>query len=46
MKAYYDTRVPEYDEWYLGLGRFEDLKRPEWDEDVRGLECTSISCRR
>jgi len=22
MKEYYDTRAPEYDEWYLGVGRF------------------------
>lgn len=40
VKEYYDTRAPEYDEWYLGLGRFDGLKRPEWDEDVRRLEQT------
>ncbi len=38
MKAYYDARATEYDEWYEGLGRFDGLDRPEWDEDVRGLE--------
>jgi SAM-dependent methyltransferase len=38
MKAYYDARAPEYDEWYRGLGRFDDIERPEWDEDVRELE--------
>jgi ubiquinone/menaquinone biosynthesis C-methylase UbiE len=38
MKQYYDTRAPEYDEWYLGLGRFADLDRPGWEEDVRALE--------
>src|SRR4051812_14872180 len=38
MKAYYDARAPEYDEWYRGLGRFENDERPEWDEDVRELE--------
>jgi len=40
VKEYYDTRAPEYDEWYLGLGKFAGLKRPEWDEDVRSLEQT------
>jgi ubiquinone/menaquinone biosynthesis C-methylase UbiE len=38
MKAYYDARAPEYDEWYRGLGRFDEIERPEWDEDVRELE--------
>ena len=38
MKEYYDTRAPEYDEWYLGLGRFDGLERPDWDQDVRALE--------
>ena len=38
MKAYYDARAPEYDEWYRGLGRFDQLERPEWDLDVRELE--------
>jgi len=37
MKEYYDTRAPEYDEWYLGLGRFAQLNRPGWDEAVRAL---------
>ena len=40
MKAYYDARAPEYDEWYRGLGRFEERDRPEWDLDVRELEET------
>lgn len=38
MKQYYDTRAPEYDEWYLGLGRFADRDRPGWDEEVAALE--------
>ena len=38
MKAYYDARAPEYDEWYRGLGRFDELDRPAWDDDVRELE--------
>lgn len=40
MKTYYDRRAPEYDEWYLRLGRFDGLERPHWDEDVRELERT------
>ena len=38
MKAYYEARAPEYDEWWLGLGRFDGLERPHWDDDVRALE--------
>lgn len=38
MKAYYDARAPEYDDWYEGLGRFDGLDRPHWDDEVRRLE--------
>ena len=38
MKDYYDTRAPEYDEWYLGLGRFAERERPGWHEAVSALE--------
>jgi ubiquinone/menaquinone biosynthesis C-methylase UbiE len=38
VKAYYNARAREYDEWYEGLGRFDGLDRPRWDEDVRELE--------
>ena len=37
MKEYYDTRAPEYDEWYLGRGRFADRDRPNWDEELAAL---------
>ena len=37
MKAYYEARAPEYDEWYLGLGRFDGLERPRWDDEVHAL---------
>jgi ubiquinone/menaquinone biosynthesis C-methylase UbiE len=40
VKTYYDRRAREYDEWYLGLGRFDELDRPNWDADVRALERT------
>lgn len=40
MKQYYDTRAPEYDDWYLGQGLFAQRDRPQWDEAVRSLEET------
>jgi len=38
LKAYYDARAPEYDEWYLGLGRFDGLERANWNAEVHELE--------
>ncbi len=38
MKEYYEARAPEYDEWYLGLGRFDGLDRAHWDDELRELE--------
>jgi ubiquinone/menaquinone biosynthesis C-methylase UbiE len=38
VKAYYDARAPEYDEWYEGLGQFDGLDRLHWDDEVRALE--------
>jgi ubiquinone/menaquinone biosynthesis C-methylase UbiE len=38
VKAYYDARAPEYDDWYLGTGGFAERDRPGWDEAVRELE--------
>ena len=40
MKAYYEARAPEYDDWYLGLGRFDGLERPRWDDELHALERT------
>ncbi|MGH2997205.1 MAG: class I SAM-dependent methyltransferase, partial [Gaiellaceae bacterium] len=40
VKAYYDARAAEYDEWYLGLGRFDGLERPHWDVELHELERT------
>ena len=34
VKAYYDRRAPEYDEWYRGTGRFAERDRPGWDDEV------------
>ena len=38
MKAYYEARAQEYDDWYLGLGRFDGLDRPHWDDELHALE--------
>ncbi|MGI8682147.1 MAG: class I SAM-dependent methyltransferase [Mycobacteriales bacterium] len=35
--TYYDQRAPEYDEWYLGQGRFADRDRPGWRDEVERL---------
>jgi ubiquinone/menaquinone biosynthesis C-methylase UbiE len=40
VKAYYDRRAPEYDEWYLGSGRFAGRDRPGWDEEIEALRRT------
>jgi ubiquinone/menaquinone biosynthesis C-methylase UbiE len=40
VKAYYDSRAPEYDEWYLGSGRFAERDRPGWDEEIEALRRT------
>jgi demethylmenaquinone methyltransferase/2-methoxy-6-polyprenyl-1,4-benzoquinol methylase len=40
VKAYYDSRAPEYDEWYLGTGRFAERDRPGWDEEIEALRRT------
>ena len=36
-RRYYDRRADEYDEWWEGSGRFAELERPGWDEEVRAL---------
>ena len=40
MKAYYDARAPEYDEWYEGRGRFAKRHRPAWRELLGKLAAT------
>src|SRR3954454_23575021 len=37
-KAYYDQRAAEYDDWWLGQGRFARRDRPGWHQEVRRLE--------
>jgi len=37
LKEYYDTRAPEYDDWYLGRGGFAERDRPGWDKELAAL---------
>jgi SAM-dependent methyltransferase len=37
MRAYYDRRAPEYDDWWNGTGLFADRVRPGWHEEVAEL---------
>jgi SAM-dependent methyltransferase len=37
MRAYYDARAAEYDDWYLGTGLFAARDRPGWHEEVDAL---------
>jgi ubiquinone/menaquinone biosynthesis C-methylase UbiE len=38
VKAYYDRRAPEYDDWWLGHGLYGDRERPGWEDELRLLE--------
>jgi ubiquinone/menaquinone biosynthesis C-methylase UbiE len=40
VKAYYDSRAAEYDEWYRGTGRFAARERPGWDKELDALRRT------
>jgi SAM-dependent methyltransferase len=33
VKAYYEARAPEYDDWWLGTGSFAERDRPGWDDE-------------
>jgi demethylmenaquinone methyltransferase/2-methoxy-6-polyprenyl-1,4-benzoquinol methylase len=33
VKAYYEARAPEYDDWWLGTGAFAERERPGWEEE-------------
>ena len=37
MRAYYEQRAPEYDDWWNGTGRLAGRERPGWHEDVAAL---------
>ena len=40
VKAYYDRRAPEYDDWYEGIGLYADRDRPDWDDELEQLGST------
>jgi demethylmenaquinone methyltransferase/2-methoxy-6-polyprenyl-1,4-benzoquinol methylase len=40
VRAYYDRRAAEYDDWWLGTGLFAGLDRPEWGNEVDTLTAT------
>jgi ubiquinone/menaquinone biosynthesis C-methylase UbiE len=40
VKAYYERRAPEYDDWWLGAGLFAGRHRPGWDEERTALTST------
>jgi ubiquinone/menaquinone biosynthesis C-methylase UbiE len=40
VKAYYERRAPEYDDWWLGAGPFANRLRPNWDEERATLTAT------
>jgi ubiquinone/menaquinone biosynthesis C-methylase UbiE len=37
MKAYYDARAREYDDWIEGVGLYADRIRPGWPEELAAL---------
>jgi ubiquinone/menaquinone biosynthesis C-methylase UbiE len=37
VKAYYERRAPEYDDWWLGSGLFAERHRPGWHEERKAL---------
>jgi ubiquinone/menaquinone biosynthesis C-methylase UbiE len=40
LRAYYDRRAREYDDWWLGTGLFADRERPGWHEETKALAAT------
>jgi ubiquinone/menaquinone biosynthesis C-methylase UbiE len=40
VKAYYERRAAEYDDWWLGTGLFANRQRPGWDEERAALTRT------
>jgi SAM-dependent methyltransferase len=40
MEAYYERRAGEYDDWYLGRGRFADRDRPGFGTEVADVAST------
>jgi ubiquinone/menaquinone biosynthesis C-methylase UbiE len=40
MKAYYEARAREYDDWYLGQNMYADRVRPGWEDELDALRRT------
>jgi ubiquinone/menaquinone biosynthesis C-methylase UbiE len=40
VKAYYEARAREYDDWYLGINQYEDRDRPGWEGELDELRRT------
>jgi demethylmenaquinone methyltransferase/2-methoxy-6-polyprenyl-1,4-benzoquinol methylase len=43
VKAYYEARAREYDDWVYGTGLFADRDRANWDEERESMERTVAS---
>jgi ubiquinone/menaquinone biosynthesis C-methylase UbiE len=43
VRAYYDRRAPEYDDWWLGEGLYADRERPGWEDELHVLESVIAS---
>jgi ubiquinone/menaquinone biosynthesis C-methylase UbiE len=37
VKAYYDARAREYDDWIHGVGVYAERMRPGWDDELAGV---------
>ena len=54
MRAYYEQRAREYDDWWLGTGLFADRDRPGWEEELAAVlavlsslapcRCVDVAC--
>jgi ubiquinone/menaquinone biosynthesis C-methylase UbiE len=40
VKAYYEARAEEYDDWWVGAGLFEQRVRPGWESERESLFLT------
>lgn len=40
MKAYYEARAREYDDWYLGENMYANRVRPGWEDELDALRNT------
>ena len=45
MEAYYERRAAEYDDWYLGRGRFAERDRPGFRREVADVAAVLSSLR-